>query len=182
MTPKHRQRYAAFFVPLLAVFALTAVIPATVQAHPETAGHHDDPAHPHDQSDSKGGSNLGNEATNPEATMNSPVPVNGNSAPPSLTSTRKPEACSGGLMVYQNWGVASTRSDAADVNNANIQPIFTCHFDKGWYVGLPDLPQTYNNETNAWTAQIGGVVGRCLPLEEAAPADFRRCVLQLQGR
>jgi hypothetical protein len=65
-----------------------------------------------------------------------------------------------GLMVYQNWDVSSTRSDAGDVNNTNFQPILNYHFDKGWYVGLPDLPQTYNNETNKWTTQIGPVVGR----------------------
>jgi hypothetical protein len=68
-----------------------------------------------------------------------------------------------GLMVYQDWDVSSTRSDAADVNNTNFQPIINYHFDEGWYVGLPDLPQSYNNETNAWTTQIGGVVGRVFP-------------------
>jgi hypothetical protein len=65
--------------------------------------------------------------------------------------------------MYQNWDVASTRSDAEDVNNTNIQPIFNYHFGKGWYVGLPDLPQTYDHETNNWTTQLGGVFGRVFP-------------------
>jgi len=66
-----------------------------------------------------------------------------------------------GLMVYQNWDVASTRSDAETVNNINFQPVLNYHFgSKGWYVGLPDLPQTYDNETNNWTTQLGGVLGR----------------------
>jgi hypothetical protein len=34
------------------------------------------------------------------------------------------------------------------------------HFGEGWYVGLPDLPQTYDFETNNWTTQLGGVAGR----------------------
>jgi hypothetical protein len=40
-----------------------------VYAHPETAEHHDDPEHPHDHSDSDGGSNLGDQATNPVAPL-----------------------------------------------------------------------------------------------------------------
>ena len=65
-----------------------------------------------------------------------------------------------GVMAFQDWDVASTRSDAADVNKFSIQPIFTKHFSKGWYVAAPDLPQVYDNEKDAWSTNIGAVVGR----------------------
>jgi hypothetical protein len=69
-----------------------------------------------------------------------------------------------GGLVYQNWDVSSTRSDAVDVDNTNIQPILNYHFgSEGWYAGLPDLPQTYDHETNNWTTQLGGVLGRVFP-------------------
>jgi hypothetical protein len=68
-----------------------------------------------------------------------------------------------GLMIYQDWDVSSTRSDAADVNKTNFQPIINYHMDGGWYLALPDLAQTYNNETNNWTTNIGAVVGRVFP-------------------
>lgn len=262
ITPKHKQRYAAFSVPFLAVFAL-AVMPVTVQAHPETAAHHEDPDHAHDHSDSKGGSNLGDAATNPVAPLMSmrlqyqnspssynadgysqagigqaviPIPLDSKAVPMVITRTTIPyvstpdlgdpvnrkhgfgdtsllafalpnfglpkghtiamgasigiptagdneftgsgqwqlgptiaylntktKGLQWGMMVYQNWDVASTRSDAADVDNLNFQPILNYHFGTGWYVGLPDLPQTYNNETNNWTTQLGGVLGRVFP-------------------
>jgi hypothetical protein len=47
------------------------------------------------------------------------------------------------------------------------------HFGEGWYVGLPDLPQTYDFETNNWTTQLGGVVGRVF--------SWRKQHLQLFG-
>jgi hypothetical protein len=233
-----------------------------VYAHPETAAHHDDPAHPHDHSDSSGGSNLGDEATNPVAPLMSfrfqyqnspsnynadsysqaiisqaviPVPLPFESVPMLITRTTlsyietpdlgdgvgkkngfsdtslltflipdfglkghtiaigasigiptggdneftgsgqwtlgptfayvntKTKGLQWGLLAYQNWDVSSTRSDAEDVDNTNIQPILNYHFDEGYYVGLPDLPQTYDNETNNWTTQLGGVVGRVFP-------------------
>jgi hypothetical protein len=46
------------------------------------------------------------------------------------------------------------------VAQVNIQPILTKHFDKGWYAALPDLPQTYDYQTNEWTYALGGRVGR----------------------
>jgi hypothetical protein len=239
-----------------------SLVCAGVYAHPETADHHEDPDHHHDHSDSKGGSNLGDQATNPVAPLMSmrvqyqnspenynadgysqatigqaviPVALPSKAVPMMITRTTIPyistpdlgepvnrkngfgdtslltflipnfglegqtfafgasigiptggdneftgsgqwqlgptiayvntktKGLQWGLMVYQNWDVASTRSDAADVDNTNFQPILTYHFDKGWYVGLPDLPQTYNNETNNWTTQVGGVVGRVFP-------------------
>lgn len=68
-----------------------------------------------------------------------------------------------GLMAFQNWDVASTRSDAADVSILSLQPILTKHFSGGWYVAAPDLPQTYDFETNEWSTNIGAVVGRVFP-------------------
>jgi hypothetical protein len=66
-----------------------------------------------------------------------------------------------GGLLYQDWNVASTRSDAGSVNKTRIEPILNYHFgSKGWYVGLPDLPQTYDHETNNWTTNFGGVLGR----------------------
>jgi hypothetical protein len=68
-----------------------------------------------------------------------------------------------GGMVFRNWDVSSTRSGAASVDKTSIQPIVNIHFKEGWYVGLPDLPQTYDHETNNWSTNIGGVVGRVFP-------------------
>ena len=66
-----------------------------------------------------------------------------------------------GAMVYHDWDVAKTRSDAGNVNRTHIQPISYYHFgSKGWYLGLPDAPQTYDYETNNWTTNLGGVLGR----------------------
>ena len=69
-----------------------------------------------------------------------------------------------GFMAFQDFDVASTRSDAADVDKISLQPIFTWHLKKGWYVAAPDLPQVYDNETNEWSTNIGAVVGRVFPL------------------
>jgi len=69
-----------------------------------------------------------------------------------------------GLLAFQNWDVASSRSDAEDVSILSLQPILTKHFSGGWYVGAPDLPQTYDFEKNAWTLNLGAQVGRVFPL------------------
>jgi hypothetical protein len=71
-----------------------------------------------------------------------------------------------GLMVYQDWDVSSTRSNAADVNKTNFQPIINYHMDGGWYLALPDLAQTYNNETNNWSTNLGAVLGRVFPYKK----------------
>jgi len=69
-----------------------------------------------------------------------------------------------GLLAFQLWDFAEARSDAADVSVLSLQPILTKHFDKGWYVALPDTPQTYNFKTNEWTLNLGGVLGRVFPV------------------
>jgi hypothetical protein len=65
-----------------------------------------------------------------------------------------------GLLVYQVWDFAKARSDAQDVSTLYVQPVFTKHFSRGWYVSTPDAPQSYNFETDAWSLNIGGRLGK----------------------
>jgi hypothetical protein len=71
-----------------------------------------------------------------------------------------------GLFAYQLWDVASGRggSDRDDVSKLSLQPVFTKHFAKGWYIGSPDTPQTYDFKSNEWTLALGGQVGRVMKL------------------
>ena len=69
-----------------------------------------------------------------------------------------------GFLAFHQWDFAKTRDNAKDVSKLNIQPIFTKHFDNGWYVAPPDVPQTYDFEADRWTLAIGGVVGRVFPV------------------
>jgi len=69
-----------------------------------------------------------------------------------------------GLLAFQLWDFHETRSNAKDVSVLSLQPILTKHFDKGWYIALPDSPQTYDFETNEWALNIGGVLGRVFPV------------------
>jgi hypothetical protein len=69
-----------------------------------------------------------------------------------------------GALVFHQWDVYDIRSDAADVSTTFVQPILTKHFDKGWYVSLPDTPQNYDWEDEDWTYNIGGVLGRVFPV------------------
>jgi hypothetical protein len=69
-----------------------------------------------------------------------------------------------GGLVFGNFSFASndTGQDTqrSYVSQINIQPILTKHFKEGWYVSLPDLPQTYDYNTNEWTYALGGRVGK----------------------
>jgi len=69
-----------------------------------------------------------------------------------------------GALVFHQWDVYDIRSDASDVSTTFIQPILTQHFDKGWYISLPDTPQNYNWKSNDWTLNLGGVLGRVFPV------------------
>jgi hypothetical protein len=69
-----------------------------------------------------------------------------------------------GGLIYSQHDFASTRSDAKDVTKYNLQPILTKHFNGGWYVAAPDIPQVYDSETNKWTLALGGVIGRVAPI------------------
>jgi hypothetical protein len=46
------------------------------------------------------------------------------------------------------------------VSAFGFQPILTYHFDEGWYVSSPDLPQVYDFKTNKWSTNLGVLVGR----------------------
>jgi hypothetical protein len=67
-----------------------------------------------------------------------------------------------GLFTYQLWDFAdgSSGSNRDDVSQLALQPFITKHFDKGWYVSTPDVPQIYNFESDKWTWSLGPQVGR----------------------
>ena len=68
-----------------------------------------------------------------------------------------------GLLGYSSFSFAdAATSDRDYVSNASIQPILTKHFDKGWYASLPDVPQTYDFNTNEWTLNVGGRLGKVM--------------------
>lgn len=69
-----------------------------------------------------------------------------------------------GALVFHQWDFYDIRSSAEDVSSTFIQPILTQHFDKGWYVALPDQPQNYNWKENDWTLNLGAVLGRVFPV------------------
>lgn len=70
-----------------------------------------------------------------------------------------------GLLGYSSFSFAdAATSDRDYVSNASIQPILTKHFDKGWYASLPDVPQTYDFNTNEWTLNVGARVGKVMKL------------------
>jgi len=69
-----------------------------------------------------------------------------------------------GALVFHQWDVYDIRSSATDTSSTFIQPILTQHFDKGWYVSLPDTPQNYDWKENDWTLNLGGVLGRVFPV------------------
>jgi len=69
-----------------------------------------------------------------------------------------------GGLLFQQWDFHETRSNANEVSVLNFQPIIFKHFDGGWYIGAPDVPQTYNWKTNDWTLNLGAVVGRVGPV------------------
>ena len=70
-----------------------------------------------------------------------------------------------GLLGYSSFSFAdAANSDRDYVSNVSIQPILVKNFDKGWYVGAPDEPQTYDFNTNEWTFNLGGRLGRVMKL------------------
>ena len=71
-----------------------------------------------------------------------------------------------GMFVHQSWSFASSggQSDRAGVSKLALQPILTKHLKKGWYIGSPSSPQTYNFKNNKWTLALGGQVGRVMKL------------------
>jgi hypothetical protein len=69
-----------------------------------------------------------------------------------------------GILSYSSFSFASDHSGRDDVKSISLQPIIVKHLSGGWYVGAPDVPQTYNFETNDWTLQIGPRVGKVTKL------------------
>jgi hypothetical protein len=80
--------------------------------------------------------------------------------PAAVYMNAKTKGLQWGLMYFQDFDVSSTRSGAADINKISLQPIFNYHMSDGWYIAAPDLAQTYDNETNEWSTNIGAVLGR----------------------
>ena len=58
-----------------------------------------------------------------------------------------------GFLAFQQWSFSKTRDNAKSVSTFNIQPIATKHFNKGWYIGPPDIAQIYDfkNDTVSYT-------------------------------
>jgi hypothetical protein len=71
-----------------------------------------------------------------------------------------------GLFAFQLWSFASfnQEEDREDVSKLSLQPFITKHFGQGWYVGSPDVPQTYDFEADKWTWALGPQVGRVMKL------------------
>jgi hypothetical protein len=68
-----------------------------------------------------------------------------------------------GLLGYSSFSFANAATSDRDyVSNVSVQPILTKHFDKGWYAGLPDVPQTYDFNTNEWSLNVGPRLGRVM--------------------
>jgi hypothetical protein len=49
-----------------------------------------------------------------------------------------------GALVYNNWDYATQRSGTEHVNKMFVQWICNYHYKKDWYVGVGDLPWTFN--------------------------------------
>lgn len=64
-----------------------------------------------------------------------------------------------GALAYAYWDVAGD-NDRDDVSQINVQPILNKYFDDGWYLGLQDIPWTYDDETNDWFLPIGPRLGK----------------------
>jgi hypothetical protein len=64
-----------------------------------------------------------------------------------------------GGLVYGYWDVAGD-DDREHVASYSVQPIVNKFFPGGWYVGLQDIPWTYNDRTDEWFLPIGPRVGK----------------------
>jgi hypothetical protein len=64
----------------------------------------------------------------------------------------------GVLSWYLSSFAGSSRRD--HVSKLSFQPVLVKHFAKGWYLGSPDVPGTYNFRTSKWTYPIGPRLGR----------------------
>lgn len=64
-----------------------------------------------------------------------------------------------GALAYGYWDFAGD-DDREHVAQYNIQPIANKFLPGGWYVGLQDIPWTYNDVTDEWFMPIGPRVGK----------------------
>jgi hypothetical protein len=69
-----------------------------------------------------------------------------------------------GFLSYSSFSFASANSGRNSVSNVAIQPLITKHFDKGWYVSGPDVPQSYDFMTDNWTLQLGPRLGKVMKI------------------
>jgi hypothetical protein len=71
-----------------------------------------------------------------------------------------------GIFAFQLWDFASTSSGSGrpGVSKLSLQPFIIKHFNKGWYVGSPEVPQIYDFKTDKWTWALGPQVGRVMKL------------------
>ena len=71
-----------------------------------------------------------------------------------------------GLFVYYlaDYAHSSSGEGRKHVSKLSIQPVLTKHWGKGWYIGSPDTPQTYDYKSNKWTWALGAQVGRVMKL------------------
>ena len=68
-----------------------------------------------------------------------------------------------GLLGYSSFSFANAAtSDRNYVSNVSLQPLLVKHFNKGWYLALPDVPQTYDFNTSEWTFNLGGRLGKVM--------------------
>ena len=68
-----------------------------------------------------------------------------------------------GVLGWHLWDFAGD-NDRESVSTTFAQPFIVKHFEKGWYAGTPDVPGTYNWETDNWTFPLGLRVGRVTKL------------------
>ena len=64
-----------------------------------------------------------------------------------------------GGLFYGLWDVAG-EDDRDKVSQINVQPILNKYFEGGWYLGLQDIPWTYNDDTGDWFLPIGPRLGK----------------------
>ncbi len=64
-----------------------------------------------------------------------------------------------GVLGWHLWDFAGDE-DRNSVNKSFFQPFLVKHFKKGWYVGTPDVPGTYNWRNGQTTFPLGVRLGR----------------------
>jgi hypothetical protein len=69
-----------------------------------------------------------------------------------------------GFLGWHQWSYASHGSGRRNVSKSFLQPFFVRHFNKGWYLGTPDVPQVYDFKEEKWTWALGPRVGRVMNL------------------